>query len=63
MGSIYISISCDPCLIQYRCVMSLSCKCLIKCLIHKFDHFILAFQFERVFYVQDQLDQRWSIVL
>ena len=30
---------------------------------HKFDPFILTSQAKQVFYVQDQLDQRWSIVL
>ena len=30
---------------------------------HKFDHFILTFQAKQVFYVQDQLNQRWLIVL
>ena len=30
---------------------------------HKSDIFILASQAKQVFYVQDQLDQRWSIVL
>ncbi|RVW63381.1 hypothetical protein CK203_060588 [Vitis vinifera] len=30
---------------------------------HKSDHFILAFQAMQVFYVQDELDPRWSVVL
>ncbi|RVW95087.1 hypothetical protein CK203_025580 [Vitis vinifera] len=30
---------------------------------HKSDHFILASQAKQVFYVQDQLDPRWSVVL
>ena len=30
---------------------------------HKSDHFILATQSQQVFYVEDQVDPRWSIVL
>ena len=30
---------------------------------HKSDHFILASQAKQVFYVQDELDPRWSFVL
>ena len=30
---------------------------------HKLDHFVLETQVQQVFYVKDQVDPRWSIVL